>query len=193
MAVVVIAGSGRNVGKSAVVCSLIRCLPEFCWTAVKISPHAHFSASDVFEEFDASSPADTGRYLAAGAQRAYLAAGLHGRQLAAYKGLSTADGGCPRPGLIFESNQVDLDEVLATCESGLCLAVLGGLVHDWKPSLMGRALTADALVLTSGFTCDLLPAPLRKKRTFQLAIGTWQSPELARFVRSKILRTQTQR
>ena len=41
MAVIIVGGSGRNVGKTTLVCSLIAALPEYRWTAVKISAHEH--------------------------------------------------------------------------------------------------------------------------------------------------------
>jgi hypothetical protein len=41
MAIIVVGGSNRGVGKTSLVCGLIAALPEFRWTAVKISTHEH--------------------------------------------------------------------------------------------------------------------------------------------------------
>jgi hypothetical protein len=41
MAIVVVGGQSRNVGKTSVVAGLIRTMPERRWTAVKISQHPH--------------------------------------------------------------------------------------------------------------------------------------------------------
>jgi len=41
LAVLVIAGSGRGAGKTAVGCALIAALPELSWVAVKVTPHVH--------------------------------------------------------------------------------------------------------------------------------------------------------
>jgi hypothetical protein len=41
MAIIVIGGSNRGVGKTALVCGLIAALPEYRWTAVKITTHDH--------------------------------------------------------------------------------------------------------------------------------------------------------
>jgi len=41
MAIVVVGGSNRGVGKTALVCGLIAALPEYRWTAVKITGHDH--------------------------------------------------------------------------------------------------------------------------------------------------------
>jgi len=52
VAIVVVGGSGRGVGKTALVCGLIRALPEIPWTAVKITSDAHAVAKPIFEETD---------------------------------------------------------------------------------------------------------------------------------------------
>jgi hypothetical protein len=41
MAIIVIGGSNRGVGKTALVCGLIAALPEYRWNAVKITTHDH--------------------------------------------------------------------------------------------------------------------------------------------------------
>jgi hypothetical protein len=41
MAIIVVGGSNRGVGKTRLVCGLIRALPEYRWAAVKISSHLH--------------------------------------------------------------------------------------------------------------------------------------------------------
>jgi hypothetical protein len=41
MAIIVVGGSNRGVGKTALVCGLIAALPEYRWTAVKITTHDH--------------------------------------------------------------------------------------------------------------------------------------------------------
>ncbi len=59
---VVVGGHSRGTGKTAVICGLLRALPEGGWTALKLSPH-HIEAAD---------GGDTARFLAAGAARAVL-------------------------------------------------------------------------------------------------------------------------
>jgi hypothetical protein len=41
MAIIVVGGSNRGVGKTALVCGLIAALPEYRWSAVKITTHDH--------------------------------------------------------------------------------------------------------------------------------------------------------
>src|SRR5258708_14039874 len=83
MALVVIGGHSRSVGKTSVVAGLIAALPEFNWTAMKITQFGHGICSadgkpcdcdtgdDHFralsDEKDLSGETDTSRFLAAGA------------------------------------------------------------------------------------------------------------------------------
>jgi hypothetical protein len=41
MAIIVVGGSNRGVGKTALVCGLIAALPDYRWAAVKITTHGH--------------------------------------------------------------------------------------------------------------------------------------------------------
>ena len=84
MAVVVIGGHSRNIGKTSVVASLIARLPQYHWTAFKITQYGHgFCTANgepcdcqtddhtlaVSEERSCTSGTDTARFLAAGAER----------------------------------------------------------------------------------------------------------------------------
>ena len=72
MAIIVVGGGGRGVGKTALVCGLITALPEYAWTAVKIAAHEHGASDCVWEETEPGQGSDTARCLAAGAKRAFL-------------------------------------------------------------------------------------------------------------------------
>jgi hypothetical protein len=74
MATVVVGGSNRGVGKTALICGLIAALPEFRWTAIKITGHDHGQPKPVWEETEPGQGTDTARYLAAGAERSLLLA-----------------------------------------------------------------------------------------------------------------------
>ena len=82
MALIVIGGHSRNVGKTSVVAGLIAALPEYNWTAFKITQYGHgvcsmdgkpcHCATDdhswaISEETDRSGDSDSSRFLAAGA------------------------------------------------------------------------------------------------------------------------------
>ena len=137
MAVIIVGGSGRNVGKTTLVCGLIAALPEFCFTAVKISAHDHGHPEPVWEESASGAETDTERYLAAGAQRALLVTALEGDfpigQIEAAVARDTD--------LIFESNRI-----VDYYKSDLCLAVLGDREAECKSSFEVFAKRADAFV-----------------------------------------------
>ncbi|MBT9329736.1 hypothetical protein [Paracidobacterium acidisoli] len=84
MAVVVVGGHSRNIGKTSVVAGLIARLPEFHWTAFKITQYGHgFCTADgapcdcqtddhtiaISQERDPFTGTDSARFLAAGAVR----------------------------------------------------------------------------------------------------------------------------
>ena len=84
MKLVMIGGHSRNIGKSSVVEGLIRALPEFNWTAAKITQFGHGICSmngkacgcavsehqfSITEERHRDTGTDTARFLAAGARR----------------------------------------------------------------------------------------------------------------------------
>ncbi len=81
--ILLIAGSGRNVGKTTLACQLIETGNEKDIYAVKITPHFHSTtpglveiAKDknwaIFEETNANTSKDTARYLKSGAKKSYL-------------------------------------------------------------------------------------------------------------------------
>ena len=186
MAVLVIAGSGRGAGKTAVGCALIAAMPEWQWVAVKISPHAHQvpEAGLIWEETDRGSDKDTERYLAAGAAQAFLVSGVHDDDaqtaLAAIRRTSGAGS------LLVESNQVVPALVAQAAEPTLTLAIVAGPQSNWKPSIWPRLDSADAVVLSAGLTPDQLSPKLHGKRIFCLPRGQWMSPELRMFVRESL-------
>src|SRR4030088_1798166 len=84
MALVVVGGHSRSVGKTSVVAGLISALPDFHWTALKITQYGHGICSAngeacdcatadhawaVSEERNRSGESDTSRFLVAGASR----------------------------------------------------------------------------------------------------------------------------
>ena len=94
MALVVVGGHSRNVGKTSVVAGLIAALPEFKWIAMKITQYGHnVCAKDgqacdcanedhswaISEENDRTGLTDTSRFLAAGAERVWWVRSEQGR------------------------------------------------------------------------------------------------------------------
>ncbi len=78
-----VSGSGRNVGKTKFICDVIAGNPFRKLAAIKITPHFHDPSEGlipivessnfrIFEETDYSSDKDTSRYLRAGAKKSYF-------------------------------------------------------------------------------------------------------------------------
>src|ERR1700678_3254917 len=84
MSLIVVGGHSRSVGKTSVVAGLIAALPEFHWTAMKITQYGHGICSangmhcdcacddsswGVTDEIDRRGQSDSSRFLVAGAAR----------------------------------------------------------------------------------------------------------------------------
>jgi hypothetical protein len=161
-------------------------MPEFSWAAVKVTPHGHDVGEELWEELDFRSEKDTGRYLAAGAKRAFLVSGATDFRAAELileaRGRASLCGG-----LLVESNRIAAATVAHQCEEEVSLAVLAGAESEWKASLRESVGMADALVLADGVTPAEFVSPFLRKPVFGLAAGQWSVPELARFVRGRLL------
>jgi hypothetical protein len=143
MAIIVVGGSGRKIGKTALVCGLVHALPEFTWTAVKITSHGHGRAQPLWEETVAGESTDTARYLAAGARRALMVTAADDELASIVKRILRE---CPPTGcLIFESNRV-----LQHLRPDLCLAVASTLEGERKSSFDLVEQCMDALVEPAG-------------------------------------------
>ncbi len=178
MAIVVVGGSARGSGKTALVCGLIAALREFDWIAVKVTTHAHAGLACIYEETAertgeqaaeqtageksaAEQGADTARYLAAGARRAFLVSapdpelGERLRELRAMVG-AEAD-------LIFESNRV-----VRHLQPDLCLAIEPDAKVPRKASFAGVERAKQATVCRAARESgeELLPGTIP---VFQLA------------------------
>jgi molybdopterin cofactor biosynthesis protein B len=143
MAIIVVGGSGRGAGKTALICGLIRALPNARWTAVKITTHAHGHTEPVFEETATGEGTDTARYLAAGAQRALLVTSHEDDLATALRRI--LDENRTQENLIFESNSV-----LNHLKPDLCFAVSMSLKGGRKPSFEIVERCADATVALGG-------------------------------------------
>ena len=64
--IVVVGGNARGVGKTTLICAVIRAFPQTQWRALKVTPHDHLKESG-----------DTQRFRAAGAIEAYLRSVAH--------------------------------------------------------------------------------------------------------------------
>jgi hypothetical protein len=195
--VVVIGGHSRNIGKTSVVCGVIRALPGWNWTAVKITQYGHgvcsrdgepCDCSDpehpiaVSEENGASASTDSGRFLAAGAARAFWvrtpAGELHEAMPKVRRLLAGSEN------TIIESNSI-----LRFLKPDLCAMVLDGSVPDFKVTSLRFLDRANVLVVTSEAALawpEVPSALLRNKPRFSAPPPSYQNAEFIENIRSEM-------
>lgn len=200
MAVVVVGGQSRSVGKTSVVAGLIARLPEMRWTAFKITQYGHgFCTANgapcacatadhsiaMSEERNAFSGTDTARFLAAGAARSLWVRTRQGMLAEAMprilKELATAENA------ILESNSV-----LEFLQPDVYLTVLDAGTADWKASARLYLNRADAVLLQTknaelqwlGISAELL----RGKPQFRVEPPEYLTDAAVGFVRERIER-----
>ncbi len=180
MAVIVVGGAGRGAGKTALVCGLMRALPEIEWTAVKVTTHKHDGAAPIWEETTPGEASDTARYLAAGARRALLVRAEEGELGATVEQILQEDslraGGIPS-GIIFESNSI-----LRVMRPDVCLRAASSPWTGMKQSYDLVLDYADAAVELAGHD-HIIEA---EKITFRLASLERVSPVMQEWVREKL-------
>jgi hypothetical protein len=175
VAIIVVGGSGKGVGKTSLVCGLIAALPEFQWTAVKVTSHSYGATAPIWEETEAGLGTDTARYLEAGADRALLVGS--GSGLVPLDELWAAVG--RGADLIFESNTI-----AGQVEADLCLGVVGSEA-DVKPSFEPFMMRMDAAVVVAGARTVLGAGELTVP-VFRLEHMERVSPEMVRWVRGRL-------
>jgi len=195
MALVVIGGHSRSVGKTSVVAGLISALPEFRWTAVKITQYGHGICSAngapcdcatadhswaITEERDRSGDSDTSRFLIAGASRAIWVRTEQGRLAEAMPELrmKTSSTG----NVIIESNSV-----LKFLRPDLYVTVLDPSTTDFKNSAREFLDRADAVILHDGNSTPAWQAvslkPVWDRPIFRITPPLYVTPEIVEFVR----------
>jgi hypothetical protein len=157
MPTLVIGGHTRSVGKTSVVAGIIAALPEFHWTALKITQYGHGICSAngeacdcvtadhslaVSEEKDRSGESDTSRFLVAGADRSWWIRTQQGQLAEAM----------PRIRKILATSQntiIESNSILRFLKPDLYLTVLDPQVADFKASAQTFLDRADAVLLHS--------------------------------------------
>ena len=160
---IVVGGHSRNIGKTSVVCGVIRALPDWNWTAVKITQYGHGVCAQNGQDCDcapdehicaiswekhADTGTDSARFLQAGAQRSFwlrtkqgfLAEGMPLLR-AALREVDAHSGG-QHANLILESNTL-----LQFLKPSLYLMVVHPAKADFKESAQLQIDRASALVL----------------------------------------------
>jgi hypothetical protein len=201
MALVVVGGHSRNVGKTSVVEGLIRALPEMCWTAMKVTQFGHGMCSAngepcdcetaehtiaVSEERGENPETDSGRYLAAGAVRSLWVRTRMGD-------LAEAMPRIRKELAIAENAIVESNSILRFLRPELYLSVVDPEVEDFKASALLYLDRADAVLAPEG----VLGKPIWKGVSLKLVEDTPVLPmrppeyvtgEVVEFVRGRLVR-----
>lgn len=198
MALIVIGGHSRSVGKTSVVAGLISALPQFRWTAVKITQYGHGICSAngevcdcatedhswaITEERDGSGESDTSRFLLAGAARVFGVRSEQGRLAEAMPALRQRleESG----NVIIESNSV-----LKFLHPQLYLPILDPETADFKNSAREFLDRADAVILhdTVGAPAwhSVSLKPVADRPVFRITPPNYVTPELVAYVRSRL-------
>jgi hypothetical protein len=202
MAIVVIGGHSRNVGKTSVVAGLIAAMPEYHWTALKITQYGHgvcsldggscHCATDdhswaISEEKDRSGDSDTSRFLVAGAVRAWWVRTEQGR-------LAEAIPTIRRRLTESENVIVESNSILKFVRPDLYLTVLDPATADFKRSAQEFLDQADAVILhapkesngTKAAWTSVSLKPVASRPMFDIHPPDYVTPEIAEFVKGKL-------
>jgi hypothetical protein len=158
MAIVVIGGHSRSVGKTAVAAAIIARLPEMHWTAFKITQFGHgFCTANgepcdcqtddhtvaFSEERNPATGTDSARFLAAGAMRSFWVRARIGNLAAVMPRVRKELGAAENA--IVESNSI-----MGFLRPDLYLSVLDRATADFKDSARLFLDRADALLVRAG-------------------------------------------
>lgn len=203
MAVVVVGGHTRNIGKTSVMAGLIAAMPELQWTAFKITQFGHGVCSAngepcdcetaehtiaVSEERERESGTDSSRYLAAGAVRSLWVRTRVGQ-------LAEAMPRVRQEIAKAENAIVESNSVLRFLRPDVFVSVLDPATKDFKESAKRYLDRADAVVVVS----DGLDEPawegvsgglIAGARRFYGREGGYCSEELVQFMREKVAAVQ---
>jgi len=198
MALIVIGGHSRSVGKTSVVAGLVAALPEFHWTAVKITQYGHGICSAngepcdcatddhswaVTEERDGSGESDSSRFLLSGATRSLWVRTRQGMLAEAMPRLRQELAGAENA--ILESNSV-----MRFLKPDLYITVLDAATADFKTSAQEFLDRADAVVLHAGADSvawtNVSLKPVSGKPTFHIRPPRYVTSDLVDFVRRRI-------
>jgi hypothetical protein len=200
MAIVVVGGHSRSVGKTSVAASLIARLPQRNWTACKITQFGHGFCSANGEpcdcatdehtiafsaERDPHTGTDSARFLAAGARRSLWVRTRIGRLADAMPRIRQEIAGSEN--IIFESNSL-----LQFLRPDLYLTVLDHATADFKDSARLFLDRADAVLLRASGE-ELVPqwnqVSLRLiagKPRFLVSPPNWVGDDLLAFVEEQL-------
>ena len=196
MAIVVVGGHSRNVGKTSVVAGLIAALPGMRWTAVKITQYGHGICSAdgtpcdcatddhswaISEEKDRSGESDSSRFLVAGAGTSLWVRTRQGMLAEAMPALRARLIG----NVIIESNSV-----MKFVRPDVYLTVLDLATADFKRSALEFLDRATAVLVHAsedGPSWDGVSLKLIEgKPRFRIRPPEYVTGEIVEFVREQL-------
>lgn len=197
MAIIIIGGHSRNVGKTSVVAGIIAALPSHNWTAFKVTQFGHGQCSldgepchcatddhtwAISEETDLSGRSDSSRFLAAGAKRSFWVRTEQGRLAEAMpairRRLAEAENA------ILESNSI-----LKFIRPDLYITVLDPATEDFKATAQQFLDRADAVVLHEAADArwnGISMKPVAGRPVFRICPPKYVTPEIAAFVSDRL-------
>jgi hypothetical protein len=199
MAIVVIGGHSRSVGKTSVVAGLIAALREYDWTALKITQYGHGVCSAngeacdcatadhawaISEEKDRRGESDTSRFLLAGATLALWLRTEQGRLAEAMPALRRRIESSGN--VIVESNSV-----LKFMRPDLYVTVLDPGTEDFKKSAQEFLDRAGAVILherSNGGAAwqGVSLKPVVERPLFRISPPPYVTAEIVEFVRGVV-------
>ena len=197
MAVIVVGGHSRSVGKTSVVAGLIAALRDYNWTAMKVTQYGHGICSQngeschcatddhswaISEESDRAGESDTSRFLAAGAQRAWWVRTEQGRLAEAMP--SVRQKLAESKNAILESNSI-----LKFVRPDLYLTVLDPSTADFKKSAQEYLDLADAAIVHASpktTWTNVSLKPVAGRPLFTIQPPQYVTQEIIDFVRSRL-------
>jgi hypothetical protein len=199
MAIVVIGGHSRSVGKTSVVAGLIAALPSYNWTAFKVTQFGHGRCSlngkpcqcatadhawAITEEKDASGNSDSSRFLVAGARHSFWVRTAQGE-------LSQAMPAIQRRLDQAENAILESNTIMKFIQPDLYLTVLDPATEDFKSSAKQFLRRADAVVLhqmgqENVRWPELSLGSIPDRPVFKIDPPNYVTAEIAEFVESRL-------
>jgi len=197
MALVIVGGHSRNVGKTSVVAGLIAAMPEFKWTAMKITQYGHNVCSSdgepchcatedhtwaISEEKDGTGLTDTSRFLVAGADRVWWVRSQQGHLAEAMPNIRKVLSNSGNA--IVESNSI-----VKFLRPDVYLTVLDPETGDFKQSAQEFLDRADAVIMHKSKGSNwqgVSLKPVAGRPIFSIQPPEYVTMEIVKFVREKL-------
>jgi hypothetical protein len=204
MAIVVVGGHSRSVGKTSVMAGLIAALPAYNWTAFKVTQFGHGRCSldgkpchcasedrcwAISEEKDEAGRSDSARFLAAGARRSFWVRTEQGR-------LGEAMPAIERKLAAAENAMLESNSILQFIEPDIYISVLDPAIPDFKNSARRFLERADAVVLHARHCPPqwdaILPPQPTARPIFGISPPPYVNDELVRFVEGQLRKSASE-